>query len=281
MCNTKAKSDATTAESPNNNTNTLDDFQRQLLDSHNKRREEHGVEPLEWDNALAVEAQAWANKLAKEENLYHSSVDVRHYLGENLANNNRKVFTGEDATEQWYGEIRNFDYEHSDHFEVQTGHFTQVVWKHSKKVGAAMATSPSGKHYVCARYDPPGNVRGVFERNLQMMEDVEEEVEREDGTVEKRMVRRLKRRLNDPLRNKELGKVQHSNTLDIDGDVKISFDHLYEEAKEERVDDGLLRQTVGVNTRAAPPKRTQPAYMENEYFKPGKNYSVTHNVYGY
>ncbi|XP_066912931.1 uncharacterized protein [Clytia hemisphaerica] len=279
MCNTKPKSETTTTT--NNNTQNLDDFQRQLLESHNKRRHEHGVSPLEWDNTLAAEAQAWADKLAREENLYHSSVDVRHNLGENLANNNRKIFTGEDATEQWYGEIKNFDYEHSDHFEVQTGHFTQVVWKHSKKVGAAMATSQSGKHYVCARYDPPGNMRGVFERNLQLMEDVEEEVVEEDGTVERKMVKRLKRRLNDPLKDKTLGVIQHSNTLEIEDEGRVSFDHVYEEAKETRVDDGLLRQTASVNTKGAPPKRTQPAYIDNDYFKPGKSYSVTHNIYGF
>ena len=85
MCNTKPKSETTTTN------NNLDEFQRQLLESHNKRRHEHGVSPLEWDSMLAAEAQAWADKLAREENLYHSSVDVRHYLGENLANNNSEL----------------------------------------------------------------------------------------------------------------------------------------------------------------------------------------------
>jgi hypothetical protein len=44
---------------------------------------------------------------------------------------------------------------------METGHFTQLVWKGSKKVGFGLA-SKDGKDYVVAEYDPPGNYLGEF-----------------------------------------------------------------------------------------------------------------------
>ena len=46
------------------------------------------------------------------------------------------------------------------------GHFTQVVWKDSKKLGVGIAVSSSGGVYVVARYSPPGNVMNQFAENV-------------------------------------------------------------------------------------------------------------------
>ena len=48
------------------------------------------------------------------------------------------------------------------HFE---GHFTQVVWKESKKLGIAYASGKSGT-YVVANYDPAGNFLGQYPTNV-------------------------------------------------------------------------------------------------------------------
>lgn len=46
------------------------------------------------------------------------------------------------------------------------GHFTQLVWKETEKVGVGMATSAKGHVYIVCNYDPPGNVIGQFAKNV-------------------------------------------------------------------------------------------------------------------
>lgn len=47
------------------------------------------------------------------------------------------------------------------------GHFTQVVWKGSRKMGIGLATNPSTQStFVVARYLPPGNYQGMFPQNV-------------------------------------------------------------------------------------------------------------------
>ena len=48
---------------------------------------------------------------------------------------------------------------------MQTGHFTQVVWCGSTKLGVGIAASQKGL-YVVARYGPAGNMMGAFETNV-------------------------------------------------------------------------------------------------------------------
>ena len=48
------------------------------------------------------------------------------------------------------------------------GHFTQLVWKGSKKLGLGVAQDRSGKRYVVAQYDPVGNIEGKYEVNAQL-----------------------------------------------------------------------------------------------------------------
>ena len=46
-----------------------------------------------------------------------------------------------------------------------TGHFTQLVWKGSDKLGMGHATSGQCT-YVVGRYKPAGNMKGDFENNV-------------------------------------------------------------------------------------------------------------------
>ncbi len=50
---------------------------------------------------------------------------------------------------------------------METGHFTQVVWKASDKLGAGIAfTSDRSQVYVVAQYTPSGNFGGQFQENV-------------------------------------------------------------------------------------------------------------------
>ena len=41
-----------------------------------------------------------------------------------------------------------------------------MIWKNTKKVGFGKAQAEDGKWYGCAHYDPEGNLRGLFSRNV-------------------------------------------------------------------------------------------------------------------
>ena len=60
------------------------------------------------------------------------------------------------ATQSWYDEIKVYNWKQPG-FSMKTGHFTQVVWKGSKKVGFGFASNAKGQVVIVAEYDPPGN----------------------------------------------------------------------------------------------------------------------------
>lgn len=69
-----------------------------------------------------------------------------------------------EATTKWFNEVANYSYRNAM-FSSSTGHFTQIVWNNSKYLGIGVARSSQGV-YVCANYDPRGNVKGQFVQNV-------------------------------------------------------------------------------------------------------------------
>ena len=67
----------------------------------------------------------------------------------------------------WYDEIEMYHYDRPK-FSHETGHFTQVVWRSTTKLGCAMAKShgPRGGVYLTCNYDPYGNLEGAFRENV-------------------------------------------------------------------------------------------------------------------
>jgi len=65
-----------------------------------------------------------------------------------------------------YHEIVNYNFNIPGHTH-NTGHFTQIVWKDTKKLGIGIAFAREGrKMYVVAQYSPPGNDRHAFNTNV-------------------------------------------------------------------------------------------------------------------
>ena len=72
----------------------------------------------------------------------------------------------QDATEKWYSEINKPGYDfNKPGFSKGTGHFTQVIWKATTKVGFGYAAN-GNSCYVCARYNCAGNLSGAFPQNV-------------------------------------------------------------------------------------------------------------------
>ena len=74
------------------------------------------------------------------------------------------VLDGSDATMFWYNEQSNYDYSSNlCNYGSVCGHFTQMIWKNTKKIGCGQSTRKKGSmttvYWVC-QYDPPGNYNG-------------------------------------------------------------------------------------------------------------------------
>jgi len=65
----------------------------------------------------------------------------------------------------WYNEIKDYNFQKPG-FGMNTGHFTQVVWKGTTEGGWGIATNAQGNCYVVGNYSPPGNYEGQFPQNV-------------------------------------------------------------------------------------------------------------------
>merc|ERR1712224_1114696 len=79
------------------------------------------------------------------------------------------------AVQSWYDEVGNYDFAKGQTMGGVIGHFTQVVWKASTEVGCAMkldcnnmwpGLGPMNNSVVVCRYNPPGNYRGEYVRQV-------------------------------------------------------------------------------------------------------------------
>ncbi len=129
--------------------------------AHNAYRAQHCAGPVAWSDEISKVAQAWADRLrAGGCNLEHSSGKY----GENLAGGSGGLLDAGSATKMWFDEVAKYDFGQGG-FSMETGHFTQVVWKGTTKIGCAKASCGGSEVFVC-NYDPPGNVEGGYRDNV-------------------------------------------------------------------------------------------------------------------
>ncbi|VDO03943.1 unnamed protein product [Rodentolepis nana] len=125
----------------------------------------HGCSPLTYDPELAEQAQKHAEYLASKRRMIHSlALDY----GENIAKKTGTPgfkLTGTEATLMWYSEIADYDFEKGD--QIDCGHFTQCIWKDTKRAGFGMSKTREGDvAIVVGQYRPPGNYSGDFPRKI-------------------------------------------------------------------------------------------------------------------
>jgi uncharacterized protein YkwD len=129
--------------------------QAALLDEHNRVRADKGLAPFTWDAGLAADSEDWSARLAAEGcGLEHSSGS----WGENLYWTSATA-TPADVVGAWAEEEAFYDYASNSCEPGQMcGHYTQIVWDDTERVGCGAARCPDdgGEIWTC-RYDPPGN----------------------------------------------------------------------------------------------------------------------------
>src|SRR5262249_43203864 len=107
-----------------------------LVAEHNRYRAAHCAPPLAWSPALAADAQRWADKLRDRRCAFeHHGGDH----GENLAAGSAGALDPAGVVGMWYGEVSAYDF-HRGGFSMKTGHFTQVVWRGTTKVGCGRSS---------------------------------------------------------------------------------------------------------------------------------------------
>ncbi|KAI8470554.1 MAG: CAP domain-containing protein [Monoraphidium minutum] len=138
-----------------------------ILAAHNAHRKAHGADPLAWDDGLRASALRYAQQCTWS----HSAPEQRGGAGENLYfANGYALTTGRRAVYAWYVEERDYDYAapgrpKAGRDNAMIGHFTQIVWRGTKRVGCAAVqcssmayTAARNVQYLVCHYSPAGNV---------------------------------------------------------------------------------------------------------------------------
>jgi uncharacterized protein YkwD len=138
-----------------------------ILAKHNNARDEVKVGHLSWDDGLATDAQRWADALAAQGGpLSHDDpANADHHEGENLGKDSPSTASPANSTDRWYAEKAKYDtepnkttYNGNPNF-ASWGHYSQMVWAGTTKIGCGTATSASGRYTSC-RYSVAGNTEG-------------------------------------------------------------------------------------------------------------------------
>ena len=136
-----------------------------LLAAHNRERTAAGLEPLAWSRELAADAAEWAATLAEANDLVHAEdEDPDDPQGENLWLGTRRAYAPEEMVGMWIDEKRHFkpgifpDNSRTGNLE-DVGHYTQLMWRDTGRVGCAMSANEENEVLVC-RYAAAGNVIG-------------------------------------------------------------------------------------------------------------------------
>jgi len=137
--------------------------------AHNAARKHVGVPPLEWDDRLAATARAWARRCVDREAprgmLDHNpdrGEGHPEYVGENIMASTAPV-SGRQAVDSWVVEAEDYDHARNRCARGRVcGHYTQVVWEATERVGCATHTCPrlDFPYVVVCDYGPGGNLRG-------------------------------------------------------------------------------------------------------------------------
>lgn len=159
-------------EPVNGGGSSIGEYEDLMLKHHNIHRSNHSAPAVSWDSTLAEYAQNTAEGCVFEHDMNQGSGGY----GQNLASwgssgdisSQQLEMAAGAITNQWYnGEVTKWNYYGLDNPPsganlLDWGHFTQVVWKDTTKIGCATVQCPAGSvlsldaWYTVCNYDPPG-----------------------------------------------------------------------------------------------------------------------------
>lgn len=135
-----------------------------VVAAHNVERARMGMAPLAWDDTLVAGAAVYAQQMASTGMFQHSNRQARRGIGENLWMGTHGAFSIEAMVGGWAAEKRYFvpgtfpNNSRTGNWE-DVGHYTQMIWPTTTRVGCAIASTPRVDYLVC-RYASAGNMDG-------------------------------------------------------------------------------------------------------------------------
>jgi pathogenesis-related protein 1 len=149
-----------------------------VLDVHNEARGKVCLGKLEWDEAAAAAAQQYIDNRGGQCPSDHSSQSSRDasyksfggvcadpafkycstaMLGENIASGSIGYYSAAELATLWVDEKSDFACGKLPSFQSNSGHYSQIVWSGTTKVGCGIRDCPDGFTTLLCNYYPPGN----------------------------------------------------------------------------------------------------------------------------
>ncbi|BFZ03602.1 hypothetical protein BsWGS_06641 [Bradybaena similaris] len=144
-----------------------EDLKKEIVAQHNELRSNVIPMPVNmlkmtWDEELAMVAQGWTDACVMDatERFKHDTLRFlpgRFSVGQNLGYGQNSF---KELIEAWYGEKPDYDPsfgKDASGILDMVGHYTQMVWASTNKIGCGFTQCNRRKFYVC-NYAPAGNV---------------------------------------------------------------------------------------------------------------------------
>lgn len=145
---------------------SADRFRADMLETHNAERAVQSLQPFSWDEQLSKDAMAWAKTLARTNRFEHAFSEVQSKeQGENLWMGTKRYFSFTHMVGSWLSEKKLTQSGVFPKVSVtgnwaEVGHYTQIIWPKTRKLGCALASNEKSDFLVC-RYWPAGNRVGT------------------------------------------------------------------------------------------------------------------------
>ncbi|KAI9726510.1 MAG: hypothetical protein M1828_001332 [Chrysothrix sp. TS-e1954] len=153
---------------------TLNTYQKTVLRHHNVHRSNHSAHDVSWGPNMMHDAKKLAHTCHWGHNNdiggggYGQNIEAGSSPSQIGASITEAFYNGEEPKYHWYGDANpNFAT-----FEAY-GHFTQLVWKDTKRVGCWTASCPKGVSgapgtywLTICNYWPQGNMGGEYGHNV-------------------------------------------------------------------------------------------------------------------
>lgn len=125
--------------------------------------------PVSWDAILAdsvynyaIRCQGMNGLLSHNANRSsdYQALGGSGYVGENIYGSSGSGATPDDAVSLWMSEASSYDYASGN--IGSAGHYTQIVWRDSVRIGCAIVDCPALTYHntVICDYAPGGNISG-------------------------------------------------------------------------------------------------------------------------
>ncbi|KAM7421481.1 hypothetical protein PAMA_015562 [Pampus argenteus] len=140
------------------------EVQDEIVDVHNEFR--RAVQPtasdmlsMSYSEELADTIQTWVDHCIIGHGPVSSRMINGYQLGENLFYST-KIYSWTDVISAWHSEVENYKYPNGSMNGKEVGHYVQVVWNSSYKVGCGVALCPNDIYFYGCHYYRAGNFHG-------------------------------------------------------------------------------------------------------------------------